>query len=66
MSQKIVFVERAAKGEPIAALCRESGVSRTTGHKWLKRYRDQGYDGLEEQRRRFSRRSAPEVRCVPS
>ena len=33
MSQKIEFVERAAKGEPIATLCREFGVSRTTGHK---------------------------------
>jgi len=52
MSQKIEFVERAAKGEPIAALCREFGISRTTGHKWTKRYADKGYDGLDEESRR--------------
>ena len=52
MSLKIEFVERAEKGEPIARLCREYGVSRTTGHKWLNRFRSQGYDGLEEQSRR--------------
>jgi len=52
MSQKIQFVERATKGEPIAALCREFGISRTTGHKWAKRYAEHGYDGLEEESRR--------------
>jgi putative transposase len=52
MGQKIEFVERAAKGEPIAALCREFGVSRTTGHKWAKRYAERGYEGLEEESRR--------------
>ena len=52
MSLKIEFVERAEKGEKIARLCREYGVSRTTGHKWLNRFREQGYDGLEERSRR--------------
>jgi putative transposase len=52
MSQKIEFVERAAKGEPIAALCREFGVSRTTGHKWAKRYAERGHEGLDEESRR--------------
>jgi transposase InsO family protein len=52
MSQKIDFVERAAKGEQVAALCREFGVSRQTGHKWIKRFEEQGYEGLEEQSRR--------------
>jgi putative transposase len=52
MSQKIQFVERAAKGEPIAALCREFGVSRTTGHKWTKRFAERGYEGLDEESRR--------------
>jgi len=52
MSQKIEFVERAAKGEPIAALCREFGVSRTTGHKWAKRYAERGYEGLEDESKR--------------
>jgi putative transposase len=52
MSQKMEFVERAAKGEPVATLCREFGVSRTTGHKWVKRYKERGYEGLEEHSRR--------------
>jgi transposase InsO family protein len=52
MGQKIEFVERAAKGEPLAALCRQFGVSRTTGHKWVKRFKERGYEGLEEESRR--------------
>jgi transposase InsO family protein len=52
MSLKMEFVERAAAGEKIAALCREFGISRTAGHKWMKRYKEQGYAGLEEQSRR--------------
>jgi putative transposase len=52
MSQRIEFVERAEKGEKVATLCREFGLSRTTGHKWLKRFKELGYDGLEEESRR--------------
>jgi putative transposase len=52
MSQKMEFVERAGKGEAIASLCREYGVSRQTGHKWVKRFRERGYEGLEEESRR--------------
>jgi putative transposase len=57
MSLKIEFVERAAKGEPVAALCREFNVSRQTGHKWIKRFEEQGFAGLDERSRRP--RSAP-------
>jgi transposase InsO family protein len=52
MSLRIEFVERAKAGESIAALCREFKISRTTGHKWFKRFEAHGYDGLEEQSRR--------------
>lgn len=52
MSLKIEFAERAEKGEPVARLCREYGISRTTGHKWLKRFAERGYEGLEEASRR--------------
>ena len=48
MSLKIEFVERAAAGEKIAPLCREFGVSRTAGHKWFKRYKEQGCAGLKK------------------
>lgn len=52
MSLKIEFVERAAKGEKVAVLCREFGVSRQAGHKWIKRFKELGYAGLDEQSRR--------------
>ncbi len=54
MSQRIEFVIRALRGElTISALCRDFGVSRKTGHKWLKRYEGAGnLQGLEELPRR--------------
>src|SRR5689334_9328736 len=53
MSQKLEFAERAtAPGANVSELCREFGISRQTGHKWIRRYRDQGYLGLVEQSRR--------------
>ena len=52
MSQKLEFVERAKKGEAVASLCREYGVSRQTGHKWIRRFEEKGYEGLEEKSRR--------------
>lgn len=36
----------------MSVLCREYGVSRETGYKWLNRYKREGPDGLEEQSRR--------------
>jgi len=51
MSQKLGFIEKAtASGANVAALCREYGISRQTGHEWLRRYRVLGYVGLVEQR----------------
>jgi transposase InsO family protein len=53
MSSKIAFIEQASKaGANVAALCRQHGISRQTGHKWLKRFREVGYEGLEELSRR--------------
>src|SRR5437763_1126677 len=53
MSLKLQFVERAVlKGSNLTELCREFGVSRQTGHKWLRRYRELGPLGLVEQSRR--------------
>ena len=53
MSSKIAFIEQASRPRAnIAALCREHGISRQTGHKWLKRYQAVGYEGLEDQSRR--------------
>lgn len=53
MSQKMEFIEKASTpGANVSALCREYGISRQTGHKWLRRYREGGYVGLVEQSRR--------------
>ena len=52
MSLKMQFVERHAAGEKMAPLCREFGISRTAGHKWFKRYKEQGFAGLEDESRR--------------
>lgn len=53
MSLKIEFVEKASqKDANVSGLCREFGISRETGHKWLQRFRELGYDGLEEHSRR--------------
>jgi putative transposase len=53
MSLKIDFVERARRpGANVSALCREFGITRQTGHKWIRRFRQEGYGGLEERSRR--------------
>jgi transposase InsO family protein len=53
MSLKTEFVRRATQdGANIASLCREFGISRQTGYKWLRRFKKQGPDGLEERSRR--------------
>ncbi len=53
MSQKLEFIDKArTPGANVSALCREYGISRQTGHKWLRRYRRDGYEGLVEQSRR--------------
>ena len=36
----------------MSEVCRQFNISRKTGHKWLKRYRAAGYDGLSERSRR--------------
>lgn len=53
MSERGDFINRA-QGEKInlSALCRDIGISRTTGYKWLRRYEQLGPSGLEERSRR--------------
>jgi transposase InsO family protein len=53
MSERKAFVGEVLKGEAsISALCRQFGISRKTGYKWLKRYREAGLAGLQDQSRR--------------
>lgn len=57
MSLRQEFVEQALtisedSSRTFAALCRQFGISRKTGYKWLSRYRQEGLPGLEERSRR--------------
>jgi len=53
MGEKLKFIEAAVlPNANVSALCVEHGISRQTGHKWLRRYREQGHPGLVEQSRR--------------
>lgn len=49
MESKLKFVSLAGTGRfSVSELCQEFGVSRKTGHKWLKRYEVGGSAGLAE------------------
>jgi hypothetical protein len=53
MSLRLEFCVLADRLEaPMSALCRQYGISRKTGYKWLARYRAEGNGGLAEQSRR--------------
>lgn len=53
MEQKIDFVTLAIKSDTtFSELCSRFNISRRTGYKWLKRYKESGRDGLLELSRR--------------
>ncbi len=49
MDERLKFIARLLEGEKMATLCREFGISRKTGYKIFKRYRDSGLQGLKNQ-----------------
>jgi len=49
----------SAEGANIAALCRQFGISRKTGYKWLSRFRERGQAGLQDRVRRPHRFRSP-------
>jgi transposase InsO family protein len=51
MEERRRFVLRRLEGESMAALCREFGISRKTGHKVFARYREQGLEALGDRPR---------------
>ena len=58
MSRRKELVTLAvSEGVNMSELCRRGGVSRKTGHKWLRRYREQGESGLDDLSRRPHHRS---------
>ena len=48
MDEKLRRVSRFPDVEKIAALCREFGISRVTGHKIIDRYRESGLEAFTE------------------
>lgn len=51
VSERMKFVLRLEQGENMSTLCREFGISRKTGYKFLERYKIHGIEGLDNQRR---------------
>ena len=52
MDERLRFVARVLEGEKMAALCREFEISRKTGYKIFRRYKDCGVQGLTDRSRR--------------
>jgi transposase InsO family protein len=54
MDEKLLFLADFLRGHypSFSHLCQAYGISRKTGYKWVKRYENQGIDGLGEQSRR--------------
>ena len=51
--QRVEFVTAAKRcSQPFRSLCREFGISRPTGYLWLRRYEQQGLQGIVERSRR--------------
>ena len=52
MCERASFIAACQRGEDsMAELCRWYGISRKTGYKWLKRFEEEGDDGLVERSR---------------
>ena len=59
MSERSEFVSFATReGVNLSALCRQYGISRKTGYKWLRRLREQGWEGVIDRSRRPHRSPA--------
>jgi len=48
LEQRKIFVLRVLRGESMTDLCKEYGISRTTGHKFLNRFKEFGFQGLRD------------------
>ncbi len=52
MDERLRFVARLLEGEAMTDVCREFGISRTTGYKFLDRYKQEGVYALCDRSRR--------------
>jgi putative transposase len=58
MDERLKFIARLLDGEKMSELCEEFSISRKTGYKILKRYRDCGVEGLTDRSPRPYRHAA--------
>jgi len=58
VEERLRFIARLLDGEKMAGLCREFSISRKTGYKIFKRYKDCGIDGLTDRSRRPYRQAS--------
>jgi len=62
MESKLKFVSLAGSDRfTVRELCQEFGVSRKTGHKWIKRYEAEGSGGLAQRSRSPKQRTSQRV-----
>ena len=52
MEERLRFVARLLEGERMSDVCREFGISRKTGYKIFKRYKEEGLEALSDRSRR--------------
>ena len=52
MEERLRFVARLLDGEGMSEVCRSFGISRKTGYKIFKRYKEQGVEALCDRSRR--------------
>ncbi len=53
MDQKVLFIADSLRmSGTFSELCERYGISRKTGYKWLKRYHEEGVEGLDDRSRR--------------
>jgi putative transposase len=51
MDERLRFIARLLEGEKMAPLCREFGISRVTGYKWVDRIEAEGLKAVEDRSR---------------
>ena len=52
VNERMHFMTRLQAGEKMTDLCREFGISRKTGYKFLDRFKKEGPEGLFDESRR--------------
>lgn len=63
MNERMKFVVDYEQREvPLAVLCRQYGISRVTGYKWLKRYEVEGVEGLQDHSRAAKHHPKPSLK----